>query len=285
MKKRQVFKDNKQEKIFQQQGYIVLPLLNFDEVNALSDFYVNNSPKNLSNFHSTHFSNNRLYKKQVQKHIFDVFDKHVTELFIDYQPVFGNFMVKEPGEGSIMPLHADWTYVDEKKHQSLAIWCTLTNTNQQNGMLGVVPKSHNFKITKRGPKIPSPFNEYNQYIIDNYGKLLPMKAGEIVVYDHRTLHFSPPNLSDTARIAINLVACPSEADIQHFTLLNNDEYFECFNVNSNDFFVEYDCFEKPSLASPVRTEKLVAENYTQTYIDSVLKNKSLLKNFLNFFKA
>jgi hypothetical protein len=281
---RNVFKDKKIELKFQQSGFVVLPLLNSTEINQLIDFYNNNPNSNSGQFHSTHFSKNRAYKRKVQQTIFSIFELHLKNLLLDYQLIFGNFMVKESGENSTMPLHADWTYVDENRFQSLGIWCPLVDTNAENGMLGVVPNSHQLKKNNRGPKIPSPFHDYNQYIIDNFGKLLPMKAGEVVIYDHRLLHFSPPNLSQKTRTAINIVASPKEAELFHYAVIKDPEIVEVFEVTNTDFFLEYDHFEQPDLISASKNLKLDVEKYTLDYLQSILKKKSLIELFLNFLR-
>jgi hypothetical protein len=262
-----------------------VPLLNADEVNELTTFYNNNKKLGSTNFHSTHFSKDRLFKRNVHEKIISVFEKPLKNILINYNLTFANFMVKELGENSVMPLHADWTYVDEAAFQSLGIWCPLTDTNEKNGMLGVVPCSHNFKPNKRGPKIPSPFHDFNQYIIDNYGKLLPVKAGEVVIYDHRTLHFSPPNLSNNTRIAINIVATPAEATLLHFANFGSLNEIECFQPKDSNFYVEYDHFEKPDQSENSVLLKQDVLLFTKGEVDAIFKQNTnkLFHFFLNFF--
>lgn len=271
---RKVFKENWQEKQFQKYGYTIVKLLEIKEINNLSVFYNENKKDGTENFHSTHFSKDRNYKRNVHEKIVGVFESSLKNILIDYNLLFANFMVKEIGENSIMPLHADWTYVDEEQFQSIGIWCPLTDTNEKNGMLGVVPFSHLLKKNKRGPKIPSPFNEFNQYIIDNYGKLLPIKAGEAVIYNHRTLHFSPPNLSNNTRVAVNIVATPAEATLFHYASFEQNEEIECFKPKNSDFYIEYDHFEKPD--NNLHSVLIANENriLTKYEIDKILKNKS-----------
>ena len=284
--KRVVFKDAELEKSFQKFGFVKLPFLNKEEVNGLLLFYHNhnNAEINSRGFQSTHFSKNREYKRKVQAEIGQLFSTKLSALLIDYKFVFGNFMVKNIGQESRMPIHADWTYVNEDQFQSLGIWCPLVDTTTLNGVLGVVPYSHKLDKNLRGPKIPNSFQKLDQYIIDNYGKMIPTRAGEIILYDHRLLHFSPPNESQDARVAINVVATPMEAEIFHFTVLDKEDEFNEYHVKEINFYVEYDHFEKPDLGKIEGVHELKVSELLKTHIDRVLGGNGFLNRFRLLFQ-
>lgn len=284
--RRVVFRNKEQEKSFQKFGFIKLPFLSKQEVKDLLLFYHkhNNAELHSSGFQSTHFSKNREYKRKVQTEIGQVFSGKLSTLLIDYKFVFGNFMVKNIGPESRMPIHADWTYVNEDQFQSLGIWCPLVDTTTLNGMLGVVPYSHNLDKNLRGPKIPNSFQKLDQYIIDNYGKMIPMKAGEIILYDHRLLHFSPPNESQDLRVAINVVATPLEAEIFHYTVLDREDEFNKYHVKEDNFYVEYDHFEKPDLGKIEGIYELKVPELSKAHIDQVLGKKGFLNRFRILFQ-
>jgi hypothetical protein len=283
MRRRAVFKELSQEEAFQKLGYIKISFLSNKEVQDLLKFYHDNTALDSSGFQSTHFSKNREYKRKVQATIENVFSLKFNSLLVDYKFVFGNFMVKNVGAESRMPIHADWTYVNEDQFQSLGIWCPLVDTTKENGMLGVVPYSHNLDRNNRGPKIPNSFQKFDQYIIDAYGKLIPMKAGEIILYDHRLLHFSPPNESNEARVAINVVACPRLADVFHYAVMDKEGSFNEYHVREANFFVEYDHFERPDLGTVERVHKLNVPELTQVHIDRILNKRGLLNSLKSLF--
>ncbi len=273
-----LFNESSFEKAFLENGYVVVPFLSKEKVKALSDFYKSHQAAIDGQFQSTHFSKDREYKKKVHHTILKAAGEEIEKLLIDYRALFCNFMVKKTGGQSMMPLHADWTYVDEEKYVSMGIWCPLTDTNTLNGTLGVIPFSHRFKTNLRGPQIPSPFHDFNQYIIDRYGKLIPIHAGDAVIYNHRMLHFSPPNLSGDDRIAINIVIAPAGSKVFHYSIHDpNDNLIYSYKAASPEFFLEYDHFEKPDGQTPFDRNKLSLILYTKDYIDSTLKNESALQ--------
>lgn len=271
-----VFKDPKIEMLFQKNGFVVMPLLTQKEADELLRYYDSNPITNIEGFHATHFSKNRAYKKEVNQQIISAFKMGLSQLLNDYNLVFANFMVKEVGVNSAMPLHSDWTYVDENKHQSLGIWSPLVDTNLENGMLGVVPFSHRLKKNNRGPKIPSPFLNHNEYIINTYGVLLKVKAGNVVIYDHRLLHFSPANLSNSKRVSINIAAAPKGIEIVHYAFFEEKKQIYKYEVSSNDFFIRYNHFQEPDDGKVLDTLDLNLVPFEKTYIDEVLKSKTLL---------
>lgn len=282
--KKSVFKDSIIEKSFQKDGYVVLPLLSRSEVKTLLDFYDANPNEVNDGFHATHFSKNRPYKKLVHQKIIATYEVGLTNLLNNYNLLFANFMVKETGNNSVMPLHADWTYVDEKQFQSLGIWSPLIDTNEQNGMLGVVPSSHKLKMNNRGPKIISPFLQNNDYIINNYGKLLKVDAGSVVIYDHRLLHYSPANLSIQKRVSLNISAVPNGVEIAHYSYFENPNKVYKYEVLGTDFFLEYNHFEEPDNGKILEEYELNIVPFEKKYLDSVLSSKSLIYKIKSMFK-
>ncbi|MCB9256459.1 MAG: phytanoyl-CoA dioxygenase family protein [Chitinophagales bacterium] len=267
------FKDKELNKHFEKEGYVLIDFLSKEAVADLQLFYTNNPFHPTNDFHSTHFLEDTSYKRKVHEAILQASQDKLAELLANYQAVFANFMVKEPGSKSIMPLHADWTYVNEEETQSIALWCPLVDTCLENGMLGVVPKSHLLEKNFRGPKIPSPFHDYNQYIIDTYGKLLEVKAGQAVIYNHRLLHFSPPNLSKEPRLAFNLVLVPKDAEIVHYAAFDSyPKVFKYTGLNS-DFFINYVHFQIPDADFLDQEIQLDLKSFSKTYLDETLRSK------------
>lgn len=276
-----IFKNKKLEQSFLKNGFIVVNLIDHSSCQKLLCFYDQNPNTDTGKFHSTHFSKDRVYKKEVHQKIIAVYKTSLDQYLENFKPLFANFMVKEAHEHSIMPLHADWTYIDEGKAVSLGVWSPLVDTNEKNGMLGVVPSSHKLKKNFRGPKIPTPFHDFNEYIIEKYGKMLRVKAGEAVIYDHRLLHFSPPNLSKQTRVAVNIVMAPENEKIVHYASFGDLNKVAVFQPENENFYLEYDHFEEPTLGTPIKNIALKIQPFEQKYIDGVLSAKGVLGRILS----
>lgn len=77
------------------------------------------------------------------------------------------------------------------------------------------------------------------------GKLLPVKSGEAVIYNHRLLHYSMPNNSNKVRPAINLSMVPQNTAMIHYTVPEGTEGVHRYEIEDNDFFIYYDNFQVP----------------------------------------
>ena len=132
-----VFRDPLLQQQFDKQGYVLVSsLINGGDIEELKGLFTKFREECNSNFHTTHFSTNVEYKKQVHDVIASVVGLKASPLLNDFIPLFGNFMIKNPDPENFMPLHADWTYVDESKFSSVAIWVPLVNVDAENGCPG-----------------------------------------------------------------------------------------------------------------------------------------------------
>ena len=239
------FADKKLNDEFNRYGYVVVKLLSDEGIKQLTDFYVANPNPFQAEFHTTHFATDKAFKKKVHEAITRVLEPAFKHYLPDHDAVFGNFMVKEPGGNNPMPLHADWTYVDESRTSSIAIWMPLIDTTPENGQLGVIPFSQHLSYHIRGPRIKQWEFPFNETLIKSMGKILPVKAGEAVIYDHRLLHFSPANNSSQVRPAINLSIAPKNVQLIHYTVPEGKEGVHRYEVDNLDFFIYYDNFQLP----------------------------------------
>ncbi|MBX7183105.1 MAG: phytanoyl-CoA dioxygenase family protein [Bacteroidia bacterium] len=268
---RRVFIDSALEQDFLNQGYVCVDFFSTEELYAVKTLFNKHSNQLETPFHSSHFSKDRSYKKEVHAGIVDQGRKKIGQLLMDYKPLFANFMVKKSGADTVMPLHADWTYVKEPDFCSVACWIPLVDTGPENGSLGVIPGSHALQTNLRGPRIPSPFHHTNSYLIETYGKILSLKAGQAVIYDHRLLHFSPPNLSPTIRPALNMVLVPAEAQLFHYLCEEGQTTAVLeYPVKDESFFLEYDHYEIPDQNQVVKQLYQEINPFSKAYLDSVL---------------
>jgi len=266
---RRVFIDEKKEKRFRRDGFILLPgLLDVQDIHDINKVCREHEQEFSSSFHTTHFSRNTTYKTAAHEIISKVAGRKIIPHLLDYQPLFGNFMVKNPDPKTALDIHSDWTYVDESRYTSVALWSPLIDTTEVNGCLGVVKGSHQVTNTIRGPLIRESSRDFNQFWADRYGTLLPMKAGDVIIYHHGLLHFSPPNQTGQTRPAINLTLAPKEAEIIHYCMPPESATIEKYHVPDSTFFIRYNHFERPetnSLLEHIPSSAVV-------YIDEQMKN-------------
>lgn len=213
----EVLTNEKHNLSFLRNGFVIVKdFLQPSQIETLSKFYHEFGPDECRNAFTTFATNNYDYKKAVDEKIKEVFSKSFnTYISEKYSPFWGNFFTK-PSQSPPMPLHADWQYANEPNSISFNIWVPLVDTSIENGAFGIVPKSHLVVNQIRGINLSHFYLSNGEKILEKIGKILILKKGEAIIYDHRLLHFSLPNKSMEQRLAATLVGTEKNNEIIHF---------------------------------------------------------------------
>lgn len=231
-----IFKDKSLAHQFELNGYITLPFLNQDAINELRHFYLQTHPQTPAGFYSSSFSNDEPLKEKIISFIEEKLSNQIDTYFQSVNKLGSCFLTKNTGDDSNMPIHQDWTIVDENQWQTLTIWIPLQDVDAQNGALEVVQGSHRFFSAIRAPSLPSP-TENIENILRKDLKSIPLKAGEAIIFSHALIHASPPNLSPQPRIAITYGLTPQAAELC-FYHYNEEKKLEKYKVDPC-FFQNY----------------------------------------------
>tara|TARA_B100001250_G_scaffold188793_1_gene162225 strand:- start:13705 stop:14529 length:825 start_codon:yes stop_codon:yes gene_type:complete len=232
-----IFINKNHQKQYDNNGFVIIEKTNFLDVNYVSNFY-NNLPKvNDDGFYASLYSKDPKYKLDINNFLLNIYQNIIDTIFHDYKIITANFVTKTIGENSIMPPHQDWSFVDEKKYTSFNIWIPLSNVTHENGCLYLLKSCQKLPFTIRGTGVRIDFHEILSLNFNNM-ECIPIKSGQIVIYDHRTIHASPANNSNKKRIAIASAIIPKKAKTIHY--YNNEKYnrLEKYRVNPK-FFLEY----------------------------------------------
>lgn len=210
-----ILQEATKNQLLSRQGYAIVPFLNADEIKSLTDFFYANHSSLPDGMYASSHAGDFDFRKKMNAEIKRLCQRAVDVTFQNATPLGATFMVKSKGEhGSLHP-HQDWSILDESKHFSYNIWLPLVDVNEANGTLLILPDSHQLFENIRGLNIPSSFegviNEVWQYLIP-----INMKAGEALVYDHRLLHASGINKTDTPRLVIVYGLIPAGADMRYY---------------------------------------------------------------------
>ncbi|MBS1625941.1 MAG: phytanoyl-CoA dioxygenase family protein [Bacteroidetes bacterium] len=231
-----LFKDEKLQRQFDLQGYVVVPFLPGADVEELRHLFFASYPEPPPGFYSSSFDTDELRRTALNEKITAVLDRYVPERFGEIRKLGSCFLNKQPGAGGEMPIHQDWTVTDEPAHDSVTIWIPLQDTDETNGAIQVIEGSHRFSGALRAPTLPDPFREVQDELRQDL-TLLRMKAGEAFIFSHALLHASPPNTGASARIAVTYGLTAADAPLlfyHHEAGAQTDRY----GVEA-DFFQRY----------------------------------------------
>ncbi len=210
-----VFKSDEIQHQFEQDGYVVLPFYEPQEIDELSALYHELHPKEESGFFPSTFSQDKNYRSIADEQIRRIGSRSIAHHCQDIKVVCGAFIVKNVGEDSGMCVHQDMSLVDESRYTGINIWVPLIDLTIENGALFVLKGSHRMTPTYRGSSISECFAPVMDELLDFLEPVL-VKAGQAVIFDQSIIHFSPPNYSDQIRIVTNTYFTHQDAQFRTY---------------------------------------------------------------------
>lgn len=238
---RRVLKDDVLQKQFERDGYCIVPMFNAAEVKQLEDIYYTNKVEEQPFIESTLKNSDAALNKHIKDVTSEILKPLADKYLLDYRIVHSGYVAKVPGKKNAMRLHQDPTLVDESKYQAINIWSPLVDVDEKNGGLWIVKGSHKFFNGFRGQPVRElEFSEIAQQVMDKFGTLLKMKAGEVVIYDAALFHYSLENSTDKVRIACTTLMVPAEAEAVYHHFNKETKMVEKYRID-DDFLTRYFC--------------------------------------------
>ncbi len=241
---KQIFKDSEMQAQFERDGFITFDLLTEGEVKHLRDFYAALAEAEVPSygFHVSLDHSNREQVKAVTEELYKVLEPKAAEIFENHKIFTSSFVVKEHNPKGVVPPHQDWTFVDESEYWSATLWTPLMDVHMDNGALGVIKGSHKFFDWPRcspSPQFKTPLGEH-MFTIFPYLEVIPLKAGQAIMFDNRTIHGSPPNTTEETRLAVGIGVTHKDADLFHHYLLPGEgpAHIEQYAIQ-REFFLTY----------------------------------------------
>jgi ectoine hydroxylase-related dioxygenase (phytanoyl-CoA dioxygenase family) len=232
-----VFTDPVLQARYERDGYVVVPFLSPDEVAGLRARYDALPRVDDAGFFASLYTANRTYKEMAHTALAGLGERLCGAFLRDYEVLIGNFVTKKNGDTSLMPPHQDWSFVDESQHASMNLWLPLVDVDDRNGAIYLLPGGHRLPFTVRGTLVPNAFAEISGLDFEHL-TYLPMRAGDVLIYDHRLVHASPPNRTGEVRVAAAMAALPRAAQPVHYFANPATAELELYRAG-RQFFMDY----------------------------------------------
>jgi len=242
---RRLFHDHDLQHQFDKDGFVKIDFLSVSEMETIKRLYSEvkkferPETKNVpSTFDCTFFFSDKPHRKRVYDAYSEFFQSRIDKLLLDYKFVIVNIYDKPGGTGEV-PVHMDWTFVDESKYTSVSVWIPLQDVTRENGTLELVKGSH--KLQKyRHTNIPYSFDKLWEKLKRKYLEPQNLKEGQIIVFDNSLIHWSTNNKTNKVRTSLQLIMAPSEAPVQlwYKDPEANKNRLEVFSVDE-EFYSEF----------------------------------------------
>jgi hypothetical protein len=244
-----------------EQGFVVVQFLNDAEIKNLTDFFYETHPAVIDGFYATAHVSDIPFRKKMSERIKMIFQRSINNYFYKCKALGGSFVVKSNLQKQRLEPHQDWNIVDEEKYRSFNIWVPLVDLTNENGVIKVLPRSHRWIKTFRGPNLPDVFDNVHQEIWKSMQSLY-MKAGDALIYDHRLFHASEPNITPIPRLAAVFGIISNKAQMYYYCGNNgNIEMYE----SSPEFFLNEDIQKGPEILKKVSSTKMVNRKISKWY--------------------
>lgn len=262
------------EEQYHREGFLVVPFLQPNELETLRRLFEEASSGCATGFYSSLWSGDIEYRRRVHEEIQRTFARPIGQLLDNYRLCLANFAVKHPGQSdSKVPVHQDWSMVDESRHFTVSIWCPLVDVDSINGCLAVVPRSHriinNIRANQPHEANYSPFGRIYERLEQAYLRELPMRAGEAVIYKQALLHGSRINHSPTPRAAVVAAYLPREAQLRHY-YQTSPTNIDVYDVADDFYWKDVRLSLPPAGLLPVASVSVVERHVTEEEVAAML---------------
>lgn len=250
-----IFNDERLQAQFDRDGFLKIGLLTDADVTQLTALYKQYFPDPSRDFFSSSYENDQARKKEISDAIGAILLPRLKAVFVNYTWFGSAFLSKGNGPRSEMPMHQDWTIVDETRHIALNIWTPLQATTEENGTLEVLTGSHRWHNALRAPTLPFYYEGFQQQLKPSL-TVIPAKPGEAIVLNQAVIHYSKANTTDDIRIAITTGIKTKEAPmIFHYWNREKPDEIELFRQD-DDFLIRFTDFHQSIFKRPVLGESL-----------------------------
>jgi ectoine hydroxylase-related dioxygenase (phytanoyl-CoA dioxygenase family) len=272
------FRDPQLQTQYERNGFVVARLFSDEQVTLLLKLYgryirreevsgLYESSRNKS------YETNRIINEAIQEEV----TLAGRDLFLQSKIFGGTFMVKSHADSDVLPLHQDWSVVEEDRYTTVFVWCPLVDVAAVNGCLFVLPGSHRFFRTLRSGTYPS-----DRFVlppeVHKHTQDVPLRAGQAVCYSDALFHGSHANNGVHDRIVVTARIMEEDGGLVYFHKANDREV-DVYAADEEFYLTHIDVLAKGGMPSGVR--KL----YRRPYRHNAVTDQSLQATIRKHFPA
>jgi ectoine hydroxylase-related dioxygenase (phytanoyl-CoA dioxygenase family) len=261
---------------FGRDGFVTVRLLSPEQVQTLLALY--RETVRASDVTGL-YESSRKNPYRVNRFIHDAIREQVSiagkEIFLPSRIYGGTFMVKSHLDSDMLPLHQDWSIVEEEQYSTLFVWCPLVDVSVRNGAIFALPGSHRWFHTLRSGTYPS-----NRYILPEQlhrqAKDVPLKAGEAILYSDSLFHGSHANNGDADRIVVTAQVIEETAPLVYFQKCSESEV-DVYEGSPEFYLTHIDALAGGSM--PDGVPRLYRRPYTHVAVTNETLEEKIREHF------
>lgn len=229
-----MFKNPDIQRAASQDGFAVIDANLHKEVEQLYAYISNHFKFTATDFYYSLMANTYETNKVIQKALLEILHNFFETHFTGHKILNASFLAKPADTKQEFLLHQDWCYTDEKNYNAYNIWIPLTDVNEENGAMFFLPGSHLwFENYRSGSLHSSRITSADD--LKPYIQTIPLKKGQVILFNPAVFHGSHPNLSNQNRLVVTSTILPQQAPFLYFQKSETENEASVFNVEGDAF--------------------------------------------------
>lgn len=287
--KEPLLKGQNHQELLDKDGYVVVDMFDPQTIYKLRDLSDSYIDKDQRYFFSSSYSSDFKWKKEISDRITEIIWSDLEKSFKNIKSIGAALLYKANSENSTMPMHQDWTIVDEARYTACNLWIPLVPTSAINGGLQVLQGSHVWNDQVRAPSIPFFLNGHQEELRSHF-KQIDTSLGQVVVLNQAVIHRSNENKSGNPRPAITAGITHKNAQLSLCYWEGKDSKVIHRYEQEDDFLLRFDDFHKDIFERPKLGVLRDSLNYSPNFDKELIlyenairsrKKKNLLQRLFN----
>ncbi|MCP4121540.1 MAG: phytanoyl-CoA dioxygenase family protein [Bacteroidetes bacterium] len=252
---RRLFHDTKLQAQFDRDGFVNIDFMTPSELDTLKEIYrevkrhVQLDRKNLpAEFELSFLFSDPEYRKEVYERLHRFFQPLIDKHLVDYKYIGVNIFDKPPGGNGQVPIHMNWSFVDETEYSSVSAWIPFLDVSREKATIELIRGGHKLQKYQK-TYIPYLFDGLWNMLNEKYPESQNLRAGQMGVLDNSIIHRTSDNDSDKLWASVQLIMAPAEAPVQLYYKDpdQNEDRLGIFAVDS-EFYQDFYINDKPDLS-------------------------------------
>jgi len=135
--------------------------------------------------------------------------------FKNFRSLNESFLIKPAFQKDELLLHQDFCYTEEEQYAAYNIWIPLADVSAENGAITVLPGSQHCFKNYRSSTLPTLRVSMQKFPPEKV-KILPMQAGQVLLFNSAVFHGSLPNLTNHDRTIVTATITHEKADYVYY---------------------------------------------------------------------
>ena len=213
-----IFLDSSHQSFFNENGYIILPVLTNKTSATVIEIIERCEDKPSNPFFISIELPNTKKRIELQQKLTTILEQEskLNHLVQQHFKLFStSFIYQKNEQKSGFNLHTDWSFFDQEINNPVFIWIPLQDVSiaENNSTMIVVPKSHKIAIPYRGEEINEDYIENIKNNFKHKFKYLEIKKGEAVFFNPSIIHGLLANNTTKHNYSLLSTMCENDAKI------------------------------------------------------------------------